>query len=195
MNLDEDEEPIDAYKDWLANMHRQYRFTGKCHVVLFSIYWRSLCTNICFMDPNLKDIERDDTTKTYKEWLRVERLLDDTSNITYVPKCLLLIFSQSYYIWHKWPIFSAVAYVDSNQHTQVEHSSQDSNPTPPVSRPSHAWRFIPQGEGTSSKYWIFSVYCEVQLNFYYVNTSLIISFCSVYICFSWKRLQKDKAKR
>jgi DNA gyrase/topoisomerase IV subunit A len=23
MNLDEDEEPIDAYKDWLANMHRQ----------------------------------------------------------------------------------------------------------------------------------------------------------------------------
>jgi hypothetical protein len=98
MNLDEDEEPIDAYKDWLANMHRQNRFTGKCHVVLFSIYSRSLCTNICFIDPDLKDIERDDTTKTYKEWLRVERLLDDISNITSVPKCLLLIHSQSYYI-------------------------------------------------------------------------------------------------
>jgi hypothetical protein len=79
-------------------MPRQNRFTGKCHVVLFSIYSRSLCTNICFIDLDLKDSERDDTTKTYKEWLRVERLLDDISNITYVPKYLLLIHSQSYYI-------------------------------------------------------------------------------------------------
>lgn len=99
MNLDEDEEPIDAYKDWLANMHRQNRFTGKCYVVIFSIYSRSLCTNICLINPDLKDIERDDTTKTYKEWLRVERILDDISNLTSLPICLLLSHpSQSYYI-------------------------------------------------------------------------------------------------
>jgi len=42
-----------------------------------------------------------------------------------------------------------VAYVDSNHHTDVVLSSEDSNPTPPVNRPSHARRFIPQGEGTS----------------------------------------------
>ena len=57
--------------------------------------------------------------------------------------------SQTYYILHKWPIFSAVAYVDSNHHTDVVLSSEDSNPTPPVNRPSHAQCFIPQGEGTS----------------------------------------------
>jgi hypothetical protein len=51
------------------------------------------------INPDLKDIERDDTTKTYKEWLRVERILDDISNLTSLPICLLLSHpSQSYYI-------------------------------------------------------------------------------------------------
>jgi hypothetical protein len=77
-------------------------------------YWRSLCTNISFVDTDLKDIDRDDTTKTYKEWLRVQGQLDDISYITSVPKFLLLLFlhkhiisytSDQYFLqWHMWTV-------------------------------------------------------------------------------------------
>ena len=35
---------------------------------------------------DFEDIYRDDTVKTYKEWLRVRGQLDDISNITSFPK-------------------------------------------------------------------------------------------------------------
>jgi len=36
-NIDEDEESIDAYKEWLHVMHKENRFTGKCYVGLLYI--------------------------------------------------------------------------------------------------------------------------------------------------------------
>jgi hypothetical protein len=60
--------------------------------IVVKFYWTSFCTNFSLVDPDFKDIQRDDTTKTYKEWLRVQGQLDDISNITYVPKFLLLLF-------------------------------------------------------------------------------------------------------
>lgn len=36
-NIDEDEESIDAYKEWLHVMHKENRFMGKCYVGLLYI--------------------------------------------------------------------------------------------------------------------------------------------------------------
>ena len=36
-NIDEDEESIDAYKEWLDDVHKENRFTGKCYVRLLYI--------------------------------------------------------------------------------------------------------------------------------------------------------------
>jgi hypothetical protein len=49
--------------------------------------------------------------------------------------------SQTYYILNKWPLFFAVAYVDSTHQTD-----DDSNATPQVNIPSHARRFIVRSE-------------------------------------------------
>jgi hypothetical protein len=92
-NIDDDES-VDAYKHWLKDMHKVNRYMGKCFVGLLYIkkwlYYSILekhCTNISLVVADLKDIDRDDTTKTYKEWLRVQGQLDDISNITSFPKC------------------------------------------------------------------------------------------------------------
>ena len=95
---------------WVSVMLDSYIFKNCCII----LYWRSLCTNISLADPDLKDIDRDDTTKTYKEWLRVQGQLNDISNITSVPTCLLLIFlhkhiisytSDQYFLqWHMWTV-------------------------------------------------------------------------------------------
>ncbi|PVH34802.1 hypothetical protein PAHAL_7G034700, partial [Panicum hallii] len=80
-----EESELDAYKDWLAYMHTRNQAM------------------------EFEDIYREDTIKTYKEWLGVEGKLDDIN-----------------------------AFLDSSSHI---HSSQDSNPTPPVQPPSHARRW------------------------------------------------------
>lgn len=36
-NIDEDEESIDVYKEWLHVMHKENRFMGKCYVGLLYI--------------------------------------------------------------------------------------------------------------------------------------------------------------
>jgi hypothetical protein len=87
-----------------------YIFKNCCII----LYWRSLCTNISLVDPDLKDIDRDDTTNTYKEWLSVQGQLDHISNITSIPTSLLLIFlhkhiisytSDQYFLqWHMWTV-------------------------------------------------------------------------------------------
>ncbi|XP_021316054.1 uncharacterized protein LOC110435060 isoform X2 [Sorghum bicolor] len=81
------DESINDYKVWLNNMHEE----GQC------------------MD--FKDIYREDTVKTYKEWLRVQGQLDDIS-----------------------------AYDNHRNHIDLLNSSQDSNPTPLLNLPSHARR-------------------------------------------------------
>jgi hypothetical protein len=71
-----------------------YIFKNHCII----LYWRSLCTNISLVDLDLKDIDRDDTTNTYKEWLRVQGQLDHISNITSIATSLLLIFLHKHII-------------------------------------------------------------------------------------------------
>jgi hypothetical protein len=87
-------------------------YTFKYCWIIFN--WRRLCTNISLVNPDLKNIEREDTTKTYKEWLRVQGQLDDISNITSVTKFLLLIFLHNHIIsytsyqhflqWNMWTV-------------------------------------------------------------------------------------------
>ncbi|KAL6871046.1 hypothetical protein ACP4OV_014894 [Aristida adscensionis] len=66
----------------------------------------------------LEDKYREDTVETYKEWLRLEGKLDAIN-----------------------------AYVNHSTHINLVDSSQDSNPTPPGQRPSHARRHKEKGNG------------------------------------------------
>lgn len=84
---------------------------------------------------DFEDIFRDDTVKTYKEWLRVQGQLDDICNITSFPKIStkLLSILRKLFISYKCDLLSAGAYDDP-----LLNSSQGSNPTPPLNLPSHA---------------------------------------------------------
>ncbi|RLN33888.1 uncharacterized protein C2845_PM03G29670 [Panicum miliaceum] len=93
-----DDESIDDYKVWLKDMHKEGQH----------------------MD--FKDIYRDDTIKTYKEWLRVQGQLDDIS-----------------------------AYNDLRHQRDLLNSSQDSNPTPHLNLPSHARRTKIHGNNSQKR--------------------------------------------
>lgn len=88
-----DESELYAYKDWLHYMHTRDQAM------------------------EFRDIYREDTIKTYEEWLGVEGKLDDIN-----------------------------AFLHSS--SQI-HSSEDSNPTPPMQAPSHARRSR-QGQGNEN---------------------------------------------
>lgn len=93
--------------------------------------------------PEFKDIYREDTIKSYKEWLRKEGLLDEISNITSFPKCQhnhYLLFA-NVYVLH---ILDSGTYDNPMPH---QDSSQEMHPTPPLQRPSHARRQKTQGNG------------------------------------------------
>jgi len=87
------DESLDDYKVWLNNMHRQGQGMGKlcccpimnCYIIL---YCNGQITNSSMAFVDFEDIYRDDTVKTYKEWLRVQGQLDQISNIYLLfPKC------------------------------------------------------------------------------------------------------------
>jgi hypothetical protein len=101
-------------------VHKEKRFTGKWYVVhiyiykfLYLLYWRSICTNISLVHPDLKDKERNDTTKTYKEWLRVQGELDAISKSTSVTTYLVILFLHKHIISYtsdhyfmQWPMWT-----------------------------------------------------------------------------------------
>lgn len=102
-------------------------------------------TNIVMVFPEFKDIFREDTIKSYKEWLRMEGRLDDISNITSFPKCQIncyQLFANVYGLY----ILDVGAYDNHMPHQDLTNSSQDGNPTPPLQRPCHAGRQT-QGNG------------------------------------------------
>lgn len=88
---DSTDESIDDYKVWLNNMHKDRKYMGKLCCCPFLngyiiIYCNGHITDISMVFAEFKDIYREDTVKTYKEWLRVQGQLDDISNITTFPK-------------------------------------------------------------------------------------------------------------
>jgi hypothetical protein len=88
---DSTDESIDDYKVWLSNMHKERKYMGKlcCCPILngyIIIYCNGHATDIIMVFEEFKDIYREDTVKTYREWLRVQGQLDDISNITTFPK-------------------------------------------------------------------------------------------------------------
>lgn len=75
------EEPIDEYKDWLANLHQEEVGTGKlscCARLNYCIVidCNDHCTKIN-MIAEFQDNYRDETIATYSEWLRLQGDLDD----------------------------------------------------------------------------------------------------------------------
>ena len=76
---------------------------------LYYIILEKPCTNISLVVADLKDISREDTIKTYKEWLRVQGQLDDISNISYFPKYqpnyCYQSFTNKLYLTHMTNIF------------------------------------------------------------------------------------------
>jgi len=89
-----------------------------------------------------KDIYRDDTIKTYKEWLRVQGQLDDICNITsfHQISTKLLSVLRKPFIVYICDLLCAGAYDNPGNQIDVPNSSQDNNPTPPLYKPSHARR-------------------------------------------------------
>ncbi|XP_021310197.1 uncharacterized protein LOC110433011 isoform X3 [Sorghum bicolor] len=92
------DESIDDYKVWLNNMHKDRKYM------------------------EFEDVYREDTVKTYKEWLRVQGQLDDIS-----------------------------AYDNYRNQIDLLNSSEDSNPTPPLNLPSHARREKTQGNNSQKR--------------------------------------------
>jgi hypothetical protein len=141
------DESINEYKVWLNNMHEEGQCMGKlCCCPILNGYIILYCNghiidiNMDFTD--FKDIYREDTVKTYKEWLRVQGQLDDISNITTFSKMstkLLSILCKPF-ISYTCDLLSLCAYDNHRNHIDLLNSSQDSNPTPLLNLRSHARR-------------------------------------------------------
>jgi len=101
---DSTDEPVDDYKVWLNNMQEEGQCMGKfcCCPILngyIILYCNGHISDISIVSADFKDIYREDTVKTYKEWLRVQGQLDDISNITTFPK-IIISPSQTIYSLH-----------------------------------------------------------------------------------------------
>jgi len=84
-------EPLDDYKDWLAELHTNNRGRGTlscCTSVHNCILINSLVAkfNNISMFPELCDMFREDTVKAYNQRLRLEGQLDDIGNIISLSK-------------------------------------------------------------------------------------------------------------
>jgi hypothetical protein len=103
------------------------------------------------MDPisELKDIFRDDTIETYREYLNVAGLLEDIGDIPLLICKQITILSQTtkYDSSSYATKFSAERYVDP---TFILQHKNEMNPTPTVQPPSQARRWKQQEQGSGN---------------------------------------------
>lgn len=118
----------------------------------------------------LKDIFRDDTIDTYREYLNVAGLLEDIGNIP------LLICKQITIFCHTTKYdrssyatkFSAERYVDP---TFILQHRNEMNPTPAVQPPSHArrWKQHEQGSGNMCSIEITCLCIQLFCGYYHMH--------------------------
>lgn len=78
------DEPIDEYKDWIAELHEAGVGRGKltcCTLSIPASYFIGSQFNNISMVAEYKDTLREDTVKTYSAWLQLEGRFDDIGNI------------------------------------------------------------------------------------------------------------------